>query len=189
MDKTEKRKVKMNRLAELFGAKSGEKVGSSCSGKWAGTTDYYVKFNNGFRYHISNGLKKFDENLDDLLSVYSGFAEKKTEILSILREMEQADNALAAENGLKSYHVIDIDYMKNDHDYIGWFYAIIEVDGIKMTIRETNLHYGIKNYSRDRNTEVFMWDKSSKYHVAGGVEKPVFVWHGYGFDMTSYALR
>ena len=39
MTKTEELLLKMNRLAELFGAKTGTITGVRCSGKWAGTTD------------------------------------------------------------------------------------------------------------------------------------------------------
>ena len=189
MDKMEKRKVKMNQLAEMFGARSGEIVGSSCSGKWAGTTDYSVKFNNGNEVFISNGMKDFNNKLDYLLSIYGNFAKKKTEILSILREMEKTDAVTAAENGLKSYHVIDVDYQKNSNHCNGWFYAIIEVDGVTTTIQETGLHCSIRSFCHDGNKNHLFSEMSSKYHVAGGVENPAFVWHGYGFEIGSYAIR
>lgn len=189
MDKTEKRKAKMNQLAELFGAKSGEKIGSSCSGKWAGTTDYSVKFDNGNELFISNGMKDFDKKLDYLLKIYGNFAEKKTEIMSILREMEKTDAVTAAENDLKSYHVVDVDYQKNSGHFNGWFYAVIEVNGITTTIQETGLHCSIRNFCRDGNRDHLLSEMSSKYHAAGGVENPVYVWHGYGFGIDSYAMR
>lgn len=189
MNKSEKRKEKMNELAKLFNAQTGEKVSRSCSGKWSGTIDYSIRFNNGCKFFISNGMERFDHNLDYLLKVYGTFKEKKAEIISILREMEKDDMLMAAENNLKSYHVIDVDYQKNDDDYIGWFYVVIEVDGVQTTIQETGLCYSIKNFCNDGNKDHLLSKMSSKYYVAGGVDTPEYVFHGYGFSIDTYTAH
>ena len=185
MNKVEKRKAKMNELAQLFDANEGEKVGSSCSGKWSGTTDYSVKFDNGHEFFISNGMEKFDNNLDYFLKVYGTFKDKKAEILSILREMKKEDARIAAENHLKSYHVVDVNYLK-ESGYIGWFYVSIEIDGKRSSILETGLHYSIKNFCNDGDRNHLLSEMSSKYHVAGGVVNPVYVFHGSGYSFNSY---
>ena len=189
MDKTEKRKAKMNQLAELFGAKSGEKIGSSCSGKWAGTSDYSVKFDNGYQFYISNGMKYFDKELENKVNIYEGFYSRRNDIVSILREMEIEDNKIAAEKGLKPYHVVDVDFIRKSDHFQGWFYAVIEIDGERTTIQETGLHCSIRNYCRDGNKNHLLSEMSSKYFVAGGVEKPDFVFHNVGFSIGSYSAR
>lgn len=189
MNKAEERKEKMNEFAQLFNANSGEKVGRRCSGRWSGTTDYSVRFDNGYEFFISNGMERFDHNFDYLLKVYRTFKEKKAEIISILREMEKDDMLIAVENNLKSYHVVDVDYLKNVDDYIGWFYAVIEVDGVQTTIQETGLNYAIKNFLNDGDKNHLLAKKSRKYYVAGGVDTPEYVFHGYGFSIGSYTAH
>lgn len=179
----------MNHLAALFGAHKGEKVGSSCSGKWAGTSDYSVKFDNGYQFYISNGMKHFDKELEDKVNIYEGFYSRRNDIVSILREMETEDNKVAAEKGLKSYHVVDVDFIRKSDHFQGWFYAVIEIDGERTTIQETGLHCSIRNFCRDGNKNHLLSEMSSKYHAAGGVEKPMYVWHGYGFGIDSYTMK
>lgn len=189
MNKTELRQARMNHLAALFGAHKGEKVGSSCSGKWAGTSDYSVKFDNGYQFYISNGMKYFDEELEDKVNIYEGFYSRRNDIVSILREMETEDNKVAAEKGLKSYHVVDADFIRKSDLFQGWFYAVIEVDGERTTIQETGLHCSIRNYCSDGNKNHLLSETSSKYFVAGGVEKPDFVFHNVGFSIGSYSVK
>lgn len=189
MNKTELRQTRMNHLAALFGAYKGEKVGSSCYGKWAGTSDYSVKFDNGYQFYISNGMKYFDKELEDKVNIYEGFYSRRNDIVSILREMEIEDNKVAAEKGLKSYHVVDVDFIRKSDHFQGWFYAVIEVDGERTTIQETGLHCSIRNYCRDGNKNHLLSEMSSKYFVAGGVEKPDFVFHNVGFSIGSYSAR
>ena len=186
MTKTEEMQLKMNRLAELFGAKTGTKTGVRCSGKWAGTTDYSVTFDNGEHFFISNGMKAWDINFDKIFRTYSRFAEKKSEIIDVLRTIEEQDRKIAEEQGLLSYHVIDVDYQKTG-GYIGWFYVTIQLsDGRITTMQETGLKYGIIYFLLFDDSEQLK-DMPGRYRIAGGCTKPDFVFHGYGFNFGAYA--
>jgi len=188
MTKTEEMQLKMNRLAELFGAKTGTKTGVRCSGKWAGTTDYSVTFDNGEHFFISNGMKAWDINFDKIFRTYNRFAEKKSEIIDILRTIEEQDRRTAEEQGLLSYHVIDVDYQKTG-GYIGWFYVTIQLsDGRVTTMQETGLKYEIIDFILLDNSEQLK-DMPERYRIAGGCTKPDFVFHGYGFDFGAYTMH
>ncbi len=184
----EERQEMMNRLAKCFGAESGEKVGSSCSGKWAGTTDYSVKFNNGVKMFISNGMKHFDNILAERVAAYENFGLNKDVVIDKLRTLEATDNEKAAEMGMKQYHIKDIRCTQSG-DYMGWFYGVIEVDGKETTISETGLHYAIFNsFAKDsvEPLKEYIDEVNEKnYFVAGGLKEADFVFHGVGFDTQS----
>ncbi len=65
MTKKELLAQKMNTIAKLFGAETGTKTSYRCRGKYAGTSDYYVTFDNGIDfwqhriyYEFKSGKKK-----------------------------------------------------------------------------------------------------------------------------------
>lgn len=186
--KKELRQEMMNRLAKCFGAETGEKVGESCSGKWAGTTDYSVKLDNGVKFFISNGMKHFDEILASKVAAYENFALNKDVIIDNLRPMEATDNEKAAGMGMKQYHIKDIRYTLSG-DYMGWFYGVLDVNGKETTISETGLNYAIFNsLSKDsiEPLQEYMEETNEKaYFVAGGLIKADYVFHGVGFDTQS----
>lgn len=179
---------KFNTLARLFGAQSGTKVGIPCSGKWKGTTDYSVKFNNGVRFYISNGMKYFEKNLDEEIKVYSAFESMKSEIIEALQAFEVHDNQLAALAGLSNYHVLDIDYLKSG-DYLGWFYAIVDINGERHTVKETGLYFLIRNALRAESTaEIYREVEELKQEtvLAKHIENPKFVFHNNAFSFDGY---
>ena len=191
MTKTEIRQEKMNRLAKCFDASTGTKTGRACTGKWIGTTDYSVTFNNGNRFFISNGMKDFDEGLDYCLKVYEGFTLCKERIIEGLRELEIKDNIIASEKGLKNYHIIDVNYIKDSNDYIGWFYVTFEIDGKTGTIKETGLNYSIREAIIYNDMNYIIDSFRANYFVAGGVkdEDVEYVFHGVGHNTNSYTVR
>lgn len=193
MANTQKRKSdilkgKFNTLARLFGAQSGTKVGIPCSGKWKGTTDYSVKFNNGVRFYISNGMKYFEKNLDEEIKAYSAFESMKSEIIEALQAFEAHDNQIAVLAGLSGYHVLDIDYLKSG-DYLGWFYVIVDINGERHTVKETGLHFLIHNALKAESTvEIYREAEELKQETvfAKYIENPTFVFHNYAFSFDSY---
>ena len=189
------REAKMNELAKLFGANTGVKVGRACTGKWRGTTDYSVEFNDNRKFFITNGMKNFDTRLDTYIVTYKTFNENKNEILAILKELEKADNEIAEEKGFKTYEVVDVDYNKDwNYNYEGWFYVTIKVGDIVKTVMETGLNFAIKNgclYGFDKMREELFAERM--YFVAGGIheENVDFIYRGIGHATNDdiYVLR
>lgn len=180
------RKRKADRLAKCFGAKSGEITHRPCTGKWRGTTDYSITFDNGERVFISNGLRYFDKILNAKLAVYEAFnnPERKAKIVEALRKMETEDAKIAKEVGLESYHLIDIKCTMTG-EYIGWFYGVLEINGEISTINESNLNSNIYN-SLLKNDDYYVSSYlNDVYFVAAGIEKPDYVFHNVGFDTKS----
>lgn len=190
MTQTQKefRQDMMDRLAKCFGAEKGEKVGVACRGKWAGTTDYSVKFNNGERFYISNGMKNFDKVLADYVAIYENFSQNKDVLLASLQEMEASDNSKAADMGMKPYHIKDIKCTQSGQ-YLGWFYGVLEIDGKETTISESGFNHSLTESlsadSIDPLLEYIRKGQEKDYYVAGGLDKADFVFHGVGFDSQS----
>ena len=189
------REIKMNELATLFNATTGTKVGRACTGKWRGTTDYYVEFNTGDKYFITNGMKGFDERLDEVIKLYKTFNANKAEIMEILRERANVDNEIAREKGFKTYEVLDVTYNKDfRYMYGGWFYITIKVGEVVRTLMETGLNYAIKN-GCNRGFDVMRetMNEERKYFVAGGIreEDVDFIYRGIGHATNDeiYVLR
>ena len=189
------REIKMNELAKLFGANTGVKVGRACTGKWRGTTDYSVQFDNGYKFFITNGMKRFDERLEEVVGIYKTFNANKDKIVEILKEREAVDNAIAREKEFKEYEILDVTYNKDfRYMYEGWFYVTIKVGDIVKTVMETGLNFAIKNgclYGFDKMREIM--NEERNYFVAGGIrEKDVdFIFRGVGFATNDdiYVLR
>lgn len=179
--KKEIREEKMNELAKLFGAKTGEKVGVPCRGSYRGTTDYFVKFDNGNKFFISNGMKRFDERLDKLIAYYRNFTAHKDEFIKILKEREEKDYTVAEEKGLTPYKIIDVNYAK-EGDSIGWFYIKMDINGTIKYFTETGFNYSM-NSPEKLETEM---NRKPNYYVAGGLsDKDVdFVFNNVGFSST-----
>lgn len=189
--KTSIRQKKMDRLAKCFGAKTGTRTGTACRGKYSGCTDYSVTFNNGERLYICMGSKYFDTKLDEQLAIYENFSTMKLEILNALHEMETKDNLKAAEMGLHQYHLINVDFVKNDDWNMGKFYFEIEVNGIHIYMVESGLIYAIYNSCRDRKTDYISYDYNDNFFVAGGIEKDKadFIFNGVGHQSEGDMYR
>lgn len=174
----------MDKLAKLFNANTGKRVGSPCRGKYRGATDYSVVFDNGEEFCISQGMKDFDNILKEEIDKYSQFHKNKQDILNTLLEMEKCDNSNARERGLSEYKIIDIDYGKNG-THLGWFYLTVSINGKERHICETNFDIAI---SRGIEGVVkYIEGLNGKFWCAGGLSESEvdFVFHGCGYSSTS----
>lgn len=181
------RQNNMDKLAQLFGATTGTKIGSPCGGKWAGTTDYSIKFDNEAKMFISNGMKSFDEILEIYISQYKNFILNKEKIVSAFKEMSIRDNKIAKEKGLKPYTVLDIDFYKGNSGHLGWFYIVLEVGEKTFKMIETNMGYAIAN----NKLEDYLKGREN-YFVAGAIKESdsdyVFGNVGFSSEGTLYKL-
>ena len=192
-------KEKIGVIAQTFGCKTGEIHTSPCTGKWRGTSDISIKFDNGASLFIGNHLtpkaktvKVQTACVDGYLSQYNPEivqATKETAMSALLKK-EARDNEIAAQKGLKPYMVLNVELNdgsnENTGGYIGWYYVTLAVDGKICTHLETGLNYDIAN-GRVSETPT-----RADYFAAGALKETDvdYIFNNVGFSSAStlYAL-
>ena len=133
---------KIGIIAQAFGCTSGTIETSPCSGKWRGTSDVSIRFDNDTSLFIGNQrtpqaktVKVQNELINAALARYNPeiVAATKETALAALRKREIRDNEIAAQKGLKPYTLLNVEF--NDGadgkggGYRGWYYVTLAVDG------------------------------------------------------------
>ncbi len=192
-------KEKIGVIAQTFGCKTGEIHTSPCTGKWRGTSDISIKFDNGASLFIGNHLtpkaktvKVQTECVDGYLSQYNPEIVQATKeaALTALLKKEAKDNEIAAQRGLKPYTVLNVELNdgsnENTGGYIGWYYVTLAVDGKICSHLETGLNYDIAN-GRVSETPT-----RADYFAAGALKETDvdYVFNNVGFSShsTLYSL-
>lgn len=185
---------KIEKMALSFGATTGTITTSPCSGKWRGTSDVSIQFDNGASLFIGNHAtpkartKKVREEL-----VNAAFAQYNSEIINatkelafpILKEREARDNAIAAEKGLKPYTLLNVEFNDGTDEqvrgYMGWYYVTLEVDGKICAHMETGLNYDIAG------GKVTPAPTRENYYTAGALKENEvdYVFNNVGFSSAS----
>ena len=148
--------AKIDVIAQAFGCKTGEIHTSPCTGKWRGTSDMTIRFDNGTSLFIGNHLtpkaktvKVQTECVNRTLVQYNPEIVKATKeaALPALLQREAKDNEIAAEKGLKPYTLLNVEFNEGADEktggYIGWYYVTLAVDGKICTHLETGLNHDI----------------------------------------------
>lgn len=143
-------------IARTFGCTSGKIETTPCRGKWRGTSDIYIRFDNGTSLALGNcrtpkakTVKVRSEYVNDALVQYNPEIVQITKEASLDALMKRAekDNAVAAQKGLKPYTVLNVELYDGtdgpNSGYIGWYYLTLAVDGKISTHIETGLHFDI----------------------------------------------
>ena len=190
---------KIGVIAQAFGGTAGRIETSPCTGKWRGTSDISIRFDNGASLFLGNRLTPKAktaavqrELVNDTLLRYNPeiVSAAKEAALASLMEREAKDNAIAAQKGLKPYTLLNVEF--NDgadgqsNGYMGWYYVTLAVDGNICSHIETGLNYDIADgkVSADPTRE--------KYFAAGALKDSEvdYVFNNVGFSSASglYAL-
>ena len=148
--------AKIDVIAQAFGCKTGEIHTSPCTGKWRGTSDMTIHFDNGASLFIGNHLtpkaktvKVQTECVNRTLVQYNPEIVKATKeaALPALLQREAKDNEIAAQKGLKPYTLLNVEFNEGADEktggYIGWYYVTLAVDGKICTHLETGLNHDI----------------------------------------------
>jgi len=148
--------AKIDAIAQAFGCKTGEIHTSPCTGKWRGTSDMTIRFDNGASLFIGNHLtpkaktvKVQTECVNRTLVQYNPEIVKATKeaALPALLQREAKDNEIAAQKGLKPYTLLNVEFNQGADEktggYIGWYYVTLAVDGKICTHLETGLNHDI----------------------------------------------
>lgn len=165
-----------NKLTKLLGHKSWQKIGHPCTGKWRGTTDYSLLFEDETHVFISNGMKYFDECLAEMVDTLERFISPsfQTEFMEILNRQREVDDKVAASEGLHSYKILGFAYKQV---FFGIHYGLkLEVDGTVFNFMETGFVMDMQDTQVDAKTLLNKWQTKRRF-TAGAVEKPTFIFH------------
>ena len=190
---------KIGVIAQAFGGTAGRIETSPCTGKWRGTSDISIRFDNGASLFLGNRLTPKAktaavqrELVNATLLRYNPeiVSAAKEAALASLMEREAKDNAIAAQKGLKPYTLLNVEFNdgadSQSSGYMGWYYVTLAVDGNICSHIETGLNYDIADgkVSADPTRE--------KYFAAGALKDSEvdYVFNNVGFSSTSglYAL-
>ena len=186
--------AKIDVIAQAFGCKTGEIHTSPCTGKWRGTSDMTIRFDNGASLFIGNHLtpkaktvKVQTECVNRTLVQYNPEIVKATKeaALPALLQREAKDNEIAAQKGLKPYTLLNVEFNEGADEktggYIGWYYVTLAVDGKICTHLETGLNHDIASGKvRDTPTR-------ADYYPAGALKEADvdYVLNNVGFSSAS----
>ena len=190
---------KIDIIAQAFGCKTGEIRTSPCTGKWRGTSDMSIHFDNGASLFIGNHLtpkaktvKVQTECVNSALVRYNPEIVQATKeaALPMLLQREAKDNEIAAQKGLKPYTLLNVEFNDGADEqtggYIGWYYVTLAVDGKICTHLETGLNYDIAD------GKVSDTPTRADYFTAGALKETDvdYVFNNVGFSSAStlYAL-
>ena len=185
---------KIGIIAQAFGCTSGQIVTSPCTGKWRGTSDMSIKFDNGTSLFIGNHrtpktktVKVQTEFVNRALVAYNPeiIAATKEAAITALLQREAKDNAIAAQKGLKPYTLLNVEFNDGADDksggYMGWYYVTLAVDGKICTHMETGLNHDIAG------GKVSETPAQRDYYAAGALKETDvdYVFNNVGFSSAS----
>ena len=190
---------KIGVIAQTFGGTAGRIETSPCTGKWRGTSDISIRFDNGASLFLGNRLTPKAktaavqrELVNDTLLRYNPeiVSATKEAALASLMEREAKDNAIAAQKGLKPYTLLNVEFNdgadSQSSGYMGWYYVTLAVDGNICSHIETGLNYDIAD------GKVSAEPTREKYFAAGALKDSEvdYVFNNVGFSSASglYAL-
>ena len=190
---------KIGVIAQAFGGTAGRIETSPCTGKWRGTSDISIRFDNGASLFLGNRLTPKAktaavqrELVNAALLRYNPeivSATKEAALVSLM-EREAKDNAIAAQKGLKPYTLLNVEFNdgadSQSSGYMGWYYVTLAVNGNICSHIETGLNYDIAD------GKVSAEPTREKYFAAGALKDSEvdYVFNNVGFSSTSglYAL-
>ena len=185
---------KIDIIAQAFGCKTGEIRTSPCTGKWRGTSDMSIHFDNGASLFIGNHLtpkaktvKVQTECVNSALVRYNPEIVQATKeaALPVLLQREAKDNEIAAQKGLKPYTLLNVEFNDGADEqtggYIGWYYVTLAVDGKICTHLETGLSHDIAD------GKVSDTPTRADYFTAGALKETDvdYVFNNVGFSSAS----
>lgn len=185
---------KIGIVAQAFGGTEGKIETSPCTGKWRGTSDISIKFDNGASLFIGNHrtpqaktAKVQTEYVNAALVRYNPeiIAATKEAAISALRKRETKDNEIAAQKGLKPYTLLNVEFNDGTDEksggHMGWYYVTLAVDGKICSHIETGLNYAISDGKVSENPT------REDYFTAGALKETDvdYVFNNVGFSSTS----
>ena len=185
---------KIDIIAHAFGCRTGTIRTSPCRGKWRGTSDMFICFDNDAKLFIGNRLtpkaktvKVQKEYVDRTLVAYNPEIVQITKevALSVLLQREVKDNKVALAKGLKPYTLLNVEFRDaislGNSPYMGWYYVTLAVNGKIRAHLESGLQYEIAD------GKVSSTLTRDNYYVAGALKESDvdYVFDNVGFSSKS----
>ena len=185
---------KIDIIARAFGCTTGKIQTSPCTGKWRGTSDISIQFDNGASLFIGNhSTPKAKTAIVQNECVNSSLVRYNPEIISATKETaiaallkrEAKDNAIAAQKGLKPYTLLNVEFNDGAEDksggYMGWYYVTLAIDGKIYAHMETGLNQDIAD------GKVSETPTREHYFAAGALKETDvdYVFNNVGFSSAS----
>jgi hypothetical protein len=187
---TKRMSMLCDELCTLLGHKAWTKTKRSCTGKWAGTWDYFLKWEDGAEMFVTNGMYRFEETVKDTIDMLKRTRnpENQRAIMELLLEYEKDDARLAEENNMKSYRVLGlIEITGSSCGIIDWGVRL-QIGDMIIDFRETGLSCDIKD-GANKLRQTKDREKGRPVWVAGGVTDPDFIIHGVAHSSTEGCYR
>ena len=189
-----KLKEKIRIIAQTFGCADGVIETHPCISQWLGTSDMFIRFDNGTSLFLGNNLtpktktvKLQTEYVDRALVKYNPEIveiTKKTALPTLLQR-ESRDNEIARQKGLKPYILLNVEFVdgcdKRIAGHMGRYYVTLAVDGKICTHLEKGLNYDIAE------GKVSGTHTRSDYFTAGALKETDvdYVFNNVGFSSAS----
>lgn len=177
----------LDELTKLAGFHEWKPTKHHCTGKWAGTIDHGVIFDNKLNFFISNGMKFFEDKVREYIQEYKTVMREKEKNKRILQIQMNKDNRIALSEKLYTTELLDIGVNTEDEYNFLWPYIRLKVNGREIHFVETGMSFAMK---ADNMME---WFTERKYpiYTAGGVEHPDFIFGNVRFSSTDelYKIR
>lgn len=163
----------IQRLTEMLGHKECRHNIKRCSGKWAGTCDHSLVFEDGSRLFICNGADHFDEAVRNNIRIMENSTGENARIMTeMLVEQARKDGRAAEKEGLLGYKPIRI--LPVHDSYAVRVSVEMEVAGEIFLFLETGLSYALQKGPSGLK-EYLEFKKDKEVYTAGGVEHPTFL--------------
>lgn len=162
----------------LVGRKSWTRTVHHCTGKWRGTAEYGVQFDDGLYYFISCGMKYFESKLQGEINTIHRIRTNREKYLGYFRQRALQDNMTAEAEGLFPVSVIDVGLCTESSTYFLWPYLLLEVNGTRFKFIETGVCYCMK----DDNMEKWVEHCKKPLFTAGAVQHPDFIFQNVRFS-------
>lgn len=176
-------KALCDELCALMGHKSWTKVGRRCTGKWAGTTDYSLQWEDGREMFVTNGMYGFKTRVAETVTMLKRCrsTEHQRAVMEVLREWQASDAKLSREHGVKSYDILGM--VEDDGDSCGliWWGLRLKVGDRVFDHIETGMCLDVAEGS-DKLRSVMERKKSVPVWTAGAVQEMDYIFHGVGFN-------
>jgi hypothetical protein len=166
-------------LTRILGYSTFIKIGQRCTGKWAGTTDYSLVFDERTKLFISNGMNHFSESVKNYIRQLQIFEKYREAMFQTICKQVEKDNLIAEQEGLLPVKCISLNMNLASNLTSLWAYIPMEVAGHQFNFIETGFNSAIFKNELEKHFEL---KNACPIFTAGAVQKPTFIFSNVRFS-------
>lgn len=174
-------------LIGQMGCKAYKRWKKPCVGKYRGTYDYGVTFDNGLDLFISNGPDGFEARIRGMIGNINTMRLNREKYIMVIGRRLEEDNRLSGLEGMNTVKLLDVGVNLDMQDKFLWNYLLVEVAGKTFRFTETSLSRHLANGT----VEKWIGERPINTFTAGAVEHPDHIIGNVRFSSTdsSYKIR